>query len=85
MSDPRPGVREVQRLYGLVDRLNDALEQTTWRNRKTGGLYTVLLLARHSETGEEMAVYMDGAQVWVRPLALFLEKFECVSGTERPR
>jgi len=42
-----------------------------------GGEYLVLHLARHSETLEEMVVYqaLYGERgIWVRPLAMFLEK-----------
>ena len=44
-----------------------------------GKEYEVLALAKHSETLEEMVVYraLYGAgDVWVRPLAMFLETVE---------
>jgi hypothetical protein len=41
-----------------------------------GGLYEVLGVATHSETGETLVVYRplygEGA-LWVRPLAMFIE------------
>jgi hypothetical protein len=44
-----------------------------------GGLYEVLGVATHSETGEALVVYRplyrEGA-LWVRPLAMFLEEVE---------
>lgn len=44
-----------------------------------GGLYELLYIARHSETGEYMAVYRsisgDGG-IWVRPAAMWGEKVE---------
>jgi hypothetical protein len=44
-----------------------------------GGLYDLLCLARHSETGEYMAVYRsvsgDGG-IWVRPAAMWSEQVE---------
>jgi len=52
-----------------------------------GNEYTVLAIARHSETLEEMVVYKalygDG-QVWVRPLSMFTESVS-VNGVEMPR
>ena len=44
-----------------------------------GNEYEVLMVAKHSETEEEMVVYraLYGAYgVWVRPLAMFTEKVE---------
>ncbi len=40
-----------------------------------GGVYEVLLTARHSETDEELVVYRpEGArQWWARPLSMFTE------------
>lgn len=43
-----------------------------------GGLYRLLFIAHHSETFEEMAVYINLSggtvgSIWVRPLAMFLE------------
>ena len=49
--------------------------------------YTVLGVARHSETGEELVVYRHeygDHSLWVRPLAMFLEVVE-IDGKEVPR
>lgn len=49
--------------------------------------YTVLGVARHSETGEELVVYRHeygDHSLWVRPLAMFLESVE-VDGKPVPR
>lgn len=49
--------------------------------------YTVLGVARHSETGEELVVYRHeygDHSLWVRPLAMFLEVVE-IDGKEIPR
>lgn len=51
-----------------------------------GGLYTVVGVARHSETEEELVVYVcrkDGS-LWVRPRKMFLETV-VIDGTPRPR
>ena len=52
-----------------------------------GKEYTVIGVARHSETEEELVVYRkeyDDHGLWVRPLAMFLENVE-VDGQMVPR
>lgn len=52
-----------------------------------GNDYTVLGVARHSETQEELVVYRQeyGERgLWVRPLAMFVEEVE-VGGRRVPR
>ena len=52
-----------------------------------GGEYTVIGVARHSETEEELVVYRkeyDDLGLWVRPLKMFLENVE-VRGKATPR
>jgi len=41
-----------------------------------GGLYTVIAIATHTETMEEMVVYKsdENGSVWVRPKSMFLDK-----------
>ena len=49
-----------------------------WRHFK-GGVYRVLYLAKHSETGEELVTYTsdDGdGTVWARPASMWLETVE---------
>lgn len=49
--------------------------------------YTVLGVARHSETEEELVVYRQeygDRGLWVRPLKMFLEKIE-LNGEMVPR
>ena len=48
-----------------------------------GKLYQVKSLAKHSETLEDLVVYEclyqnELTQIWVRPLPLFLERFEYI-------
>ena len=38
-----------------------------------GGIYTVLGVARHSESEEELVVYVSKNGLWVRPLKMFTE------------
>lgn len=54
-----------------------------------GQLYEVLGLARHSESLEELVVYkalyqVEGKNLWVRPVAMFLEE-ALVEGKMVPR
>lgn len=57
----------------------------TYRHFK-GGLCTVLGVAKHSETLEDMVVYhhADDENLWVRPKAMFFEEVE-VDATKKPR
>lgn len=41
-----------------------------------GNIITIIDIARHTETLEEMVVYRHDGDVWVRPLAMFLEKVD---------
>ena len=62
------------------------MELGRYRHYK-GNEYTVIGVARHSETHEELVVYRPeyGEQgLWVRPKAMFLEHVE-VSGESVPR
>jgi len=52
-----------------------------------GGLYEVIGIARHSETGEDMVLYRPQygeRALWVRPLAMFCESVS-VDGRVVPR
>jgi len=47
------------------------LVRDLWRHRK-GGLYELVGEARHSETGEELTVYVgEDGQLWARPREMF--------------
>ena len=49
-----------------------------WRHFQ-GGVYRVLYLAKHSETGEELVIYTkndSGGTVWARPAYMWLETVE---------
>ena len=57
------------------------IELGKYQHYKTGKLYQVLSIARHSETLEDMVVYQalyhsekfGRNQIWVRPKKMFLE------------
>lgn len=50
-----------------------------------GKEYEVIGLARHSETLEELVVYLDSKHdLWVRPLKMFMEDVK-VEGKKIPR
>lgn len=58
-----------------------------YRNIKNGRTYRVEGTVIHSESGEELVAYHEGNYPsfpdWVRPLDLFLEKFEPVFSNRR--
>ena len=41
-----------------------------------GGVYQVVGVARHSETGEELVVYRHDGTLWVRPLGMFFDAID---------
>ena len=49
-----------------------------------GHVYQVIGVAKHSETLEELVVYGNGKDLWVRPKKMFLEKVT-VGGKKVPR
>jgi hypothetical protein len=64
----------------------DAVKLGRYRHYK-GKDYTVIGVARHSETEEELVVYRkeyDDRGLWVRPKAMFLEMVE-MDGRMVPR
>lgn len=68
--------------------MNNSLRIGTYRHYK-GGLYTVLAVAKHSETLEDLVVYVcqyhnERSHVWVRPLGMFLESVH-IDGKTIPR
>ena len=65
---------------------NTELETGRYRHYK-GNQYTVIGVARHSETEEELVVYRQeygDRGLWVRPLQMFMETID-VEGKELPR
>jgi hypothetical protein len=66
--------------------MGEVLKKGIYRHYK-GNEYEVLMVARHSETEEEMVVYRalyGEFGIWVRPLVMFMEKVE-VNGEEVDR
>lgn len=49
-----------------------------------GHVYKVMGVAKHSETLEELVIYSDGKNWWVRPKRMFGEKVT-VKGKKVPR
>lgn len=48
-----------------------------YKNLKNGHVYSVIGIFTHSETNEKLVAYHDSDNNnWVRPLDLFLKKFE---------
>ena len=51
-----------------------------------GGIYTVIGIAKHSETQEEMVIYQgQDEQIWARPRAMFNEILVSSEGSEIER
>ncbi len=60
-----------------------------YRHYKSGKLYNVIGIAKHSETLEDLVVYEalyanPENKLWVRPKVMFLEEVE-INGQNRPR
>lgn len=60
-----------------------------YRHTKTGNLYRVTGVAKHSETLEDMVIYEclydnPKSKVWVRPATMFTETIQH-NGTTAPR
>ncbi len=60
-----------------------------YKHSKTGNLYKVHFLAKHSETLEDMVVYEclyenERSKFWVRPSSMFTE-IVTIDGNEVPR
>lgn len=61
--------------------LKEVMVGGSYTNKKTGNRYFVLSLGKHTETQEDVVIYVRGdikadQTIWVRPLELFKEKFE---------
>lgn len=61
----------------------------TYRHNKTGNLYKVHFVAKHSETLEDFVVYEalyenNKSKFWIRPLSMFLGNVE-IDGKSVPR
>ena len=61
-----------------------------YRNWKTGNLYKVIGLGKHSETLEDLVFYEalydnPKSKLWARPLALFIDEKILPDGTKKPR
>jgi hypothetical protein len=41
-----------------------------------GGVYSVIGVGEHTETGEQLVVYTAHSKIWIRPLSMFTEEVE---------
>ena len=60
-----------------------------YKHSKTGNLYKIYFVAKHSETLEDMVVYEalyenEKSKFWVRPASTFMEEVE-IDGVKQPR
>lgn len=70
----------------MNEKTESPLKPGRYRHYK-GGNYEVISVARHSESGEDLVVYLcldDGSSWWVRPLDMFCETVN-VDGEIKPR
>ena len=55
-----------------------------------GNLYLALFIAKHTETEEDMVIYIDlyentNSQIWARPLEMFIDKKKLEDGSKVKR
>ena len=50
-----------------------------------GGIYTVIGVGDHTETGEKLVVYAAHGKIWIRPLTMFEDEVEVREGVRVPR
>jgi len=70
-------------------KISFGMETGIYKHSKTGNLYKVHFIAKHSETLEDMVVYEalyknDKSKFWVRPISMFNEIVD-VKGQKVPR
>ena len=61
-----------------------------YKHFKTGNLYKVIGVGKHSETLEDLVFYEalydnKTSKLWVRPLKMFTEEVTALDGTRKPR
>ena len=69
--------------------MKNQMKLGVYQHSKTGNLYRVIGIAKHSETLEELVVYETlyknpESKLWIRPLKMFLEKVE-INGKKTSR
>jgi hypothetical protein len=69
--------------------LDEKLKIGIYKHSKTGNLYKVIGVAKHSETHEDFVIYEalydnEVSKLWVRPLSMFTETVE-LNGKKVPR
>lgn len=67
----------------------DSIKLGIYKHFKTGNLYKVIGVAKHSETLEDCVVYEalyenEKSKLWIRPISMFLEEVE-INGIKSPR
>ena len=66
-----------------------SLKLGIYKHFKTGNLYRVIGIAKHSENLEDFVVYEalyknEKSKLWIRPLSMFTEEVD-VNGIKSPR
>lgn len=72
----------------MIDQEPPIIKKGTYRHNKSGNLYEVLGVAKHSETGDYLIVYRpvnNGKyEYFVRPYEMFVEN-SMINGVNMPR
>jgi len=70
--------------------MSKEIKKGIYKHFKTGNLYKVLGVCKHSETLEDLVIYealYDNkmSKLWVRPVTMFSEKVVSPDGLKKPR
>jgi hypothetical protein len=70
--------------------MNKEIKPGIYKHFKTGNLYKVIGVGKHSETLEDLVFYealYDNklSKLWARPIAMFTEEVVASDGVKKPR
>jgi hypothetical protein len=70
--------------------MTEKIKLGIYKHYKTGNLYRVIGIGKHSETLEDLIFYEalyenEVSKLWARPLAMFAEEIVALDGTKKKR
>jgi hypothetical protein len=70
--------------------MTEKIKLGIYKHYKTGNLYRVIGVGKHSETLEDLVFYEalyenEISKLWARPLAMFAEEIVALDGTKKKR
>jgi hypothetical protein len=70
--------------------MTEKIKLGIYKHYKTGNLYRVIGVGKHSETLEDLVFYEalyenEISKLWSRPLAMFAEEIVALDGTKKKR